>query len=326
MPFPLPPDEAARMASLRDLAILDTAPEQIFDDVVTLAAAICGTPIAAINFVDEDRQWGKALVGLDSSEAPREASFCARAIVQDDVFVVPNTMADPEWAQNPMVTGDPGLRFYAGAPIVGDDGHAVGTVCVADHTARQLDAGQLEALTILARQTAAHLELRRSATELRRLAVHDALTGLPNRTLLFDRVGQALTQRARTGAQVGLLFCDVDAFKSVNDRFGHEAGDAALRAVADRMSAAARAGDTVARLSGDEFVVVCPDLRDASELDLVADRMRDAVAAPIALGDTEITPRISAGAAVARDGDDAETPLRRADTAMYAAKRATAAA
>src|SRR6476659_2101361 len=114
MPHPLPDDETARLRSLRELDILDTAREQVYDDVVALAAAICGTPIALINFVDADRQWGKALVGLESSEAPREASFCARAIVGEDVLVVPDTRADPLWAGNAQVTGAPHLRFYAG--------------------------------------------------------------------------------------------------------------------------------------------------------------------------------------------------------------------
>jgi diguanylate cyclase (GGDEF)-like protein len=324
--FPIPADEGARMASLRELAILDTAPEQIYDDVVALAAAICQVPIAIINFVDSERQWGKALVGLESSEAPRDASFCARTIMRDEVLVVSDTRADPDWATNPQVTGDPGLRFYAGAPILDAYGHALGSVCVADRTPRELTVAQLDSLRILARQTASHLELRRSATELRRLAVHDALTGLPNRTLLFDRIHQALAQRARTDAAVGVLFCDLDGFKSVNDRFGHDAGDTVLRTVAERMVAAARAGDTVARLSGDELVVVCPALRDGADLDVVADRMRRAVASPLALGDAEITPHISTGMAIARGGDDAEALLRRADEAMYVAKRATTAA
>ena len=197
-------------------------------------------------------------------------------------------------------------------------------MCVADQAPRTLDERQLEALTILARQTAAHLELRRTSAELQRLAVHDPLTGLPNRTLLFDRLGQALAQRERSGALVGVLFCDLDGFKSINDCYGHDAGDAVLRAVADRMEDVARVGDTVARLAGDELVVVCPGLTDPADLELVATRMRFAVSAPVALGGALTTPRMSIGTAIARDRDTAETLLRRADDAMYEAKRATA--
>ena len=105
-------DESERLATLRELEILDTEPEQIYDDVVALAAQICDMPIAIINFVDAERQWGKALVGLESSEAPREASFCARTIEQaQGVLVVPDTTVDPRWANNPQVIGDPGLGF-----------------------------------------------------------------------------------------------------------------------------------------------------------------------------------------------------------------------
>src|ERR1700761_6711822 len=165
--YPVPHDEQARLAALHELDILDTPAEQIYDDVVQLAAAICDTPIAIINFIDADRQWGKALVGMDSSDAPREASFCARTIVeQDGLLIVPDTRNDPQWSSNPMVTEAPGVRFYAGAAIVNDEGQALGTVCVADdRRPRELDERALEALRTLARQTAAHLKLRERTAE-----------------------------------------------------------------------------------------------------------------------------------------------------------------
>ena len=325
MASPVPHDEVQRLAALHELDILDSAPEAVYDDVVALAAAICRTPMAVINFVDADRQWGKAMVGFEDTEAPREDSFCARTILGTDVMVIADTHEDPEFAANPSVTGDPRVRFYAGAPIVDEDGHALGSVCVCDQAPRALDDGQIDALRILARQTASHLALRRTSAELRHLAVHDALTGLPNRTLLYDRVAQALAQRDRGSGHVGVLFCDLDGFKSINDRYGHDAGDAVLKAVASRMEGVARKGDTVARLAGDEMVVVCPGLRAAADLELVAARMRFAVAAPVALGGALTTPRISVGAALAEGGDDAEALLRRADAAMYEAKRAAAA-
>lgn len=160
MTYPVPTDEAGRLAALQELSILDTPREQLYDDVVALAAAICRTPIAIINLVDADRQWGKALVGLDSSEAPREASFCARTIVAPDgMLVVPDTLDDAAWATNAQVLGAPHLRFYAGAAIH-HDGHAVGSLCVADRAPRELDATSRAALQVLARQTAAHLQLR----------------------------------------------------------------------------------------------------------------------------------------------------------------------
>jgi diguanylate cyclase (GGDEF)-like protein len=320
-------DESERLATLRELEILDTEPEQIYDDVVALAAQICDMPIAIINFVDAERQWGKALVGLESSEAPREASFCARTIEQEQgVMVVPDTTADPRWADNPQVTGFPGLRFYAGAAIVTEEGQALGSVCVADNrTPRDLDPDQIEALRLLARQTASHLKLRRQAAELarangqlRELAIKDGLTGLPNRAFFQEALRIALRQR-RKGLP-GLLFCDMDGFKQVNDRHGHHVGDELLRLAAQRMTQTAREGDLVARLAGDEFVVLCPGIEEPADLDAVADRLTAAIAQPAVIGGIDLAPRISVGAALARRGEDPAELLRRADAAMYRVK------
>jgi diguanylate cyclase (GGDEF)-like protein len=326
--YPVPANESERLALLQELAILDTAPEPLYDDVAKLAAAICGTPIGIINFVDADRQWGKALVGLDSSEAPREASFCARTIVSDDgMLVVPDTLADPNWSHNQQVTGDPHLRFYAGASIVADD-LALGTVCVADREPRQLTEEQEEALRILARQTAAHLELRRRSAQLEsandqlhEMALADSLTGLPNRTLLFDRLDIALRMRARSGCSVGVLFIDLDHFKGVNDTLGHQAGDELLRTVARRLRGATRDTDTVARVGGDEFVIVYPELPSEASLNAFATRLTEAVERPVRVGTTEVTPELSIGCTIAGENDDADSILNRADELMYEAKR-----
>lgn len=335
MPYPVPSTEGARMAVLEDLEILDTPAEALYDDVVALAAAICRTPIAVVNLVDADRQWGKALVGLPSSEAPREQSFCARTIVAPDgTMVVPDTLQDATWAQNAMVLGAPHLRFYAGAAIHAD-GQPVGTLCVADSTPRELDPQALSALQVLARQVSANLELRlrsrelRAAnSELRRLAVQDPLTGLANRTLLLDRLELALRvrARARSGGAVGVLFGDLDGLKHVNDTYGHHAGDELLRAVGRRLARRARGTDTVARIAGDEFVIVCSRLPGEAELTAVGERLSTGVAAPVPGLPDEIVPRLSFGAAIARDGEDAAGILARADAAMYVAKQARRAA
>lgn len=329
MGYPLAQDEPARLAALHELSILDTPPEPVYDDIVQLAAAICGTPMAIINFIDADRQWGKALVGLEDSEAPRDVSFCARTIVASDrTLVVPDALDDPSWMDNPMVTGDIGLRFYAGAAIVDEAGRALGSVCVADRRPRDLDDDKLEALRTLARQTAAHLAARRMAMQLaaaneqlRGLAIQDPLTGLPNRTLLFDRLTHALNARRRTGGDVGVLFCDLDGFKGVNDEFGHDVGDELLRLVAQRLLAAARTTDTVGRLAGDEFVVILPAVNGEHGMARATERVRDAVCRPGVARDVPLEPRISVGGVLAADGEDASAVLRRADEAMYRVKR-----
>jgi anti-sigma regulatory factor (Ser/Thr protein kinase) len=160
-------DETARLAALREYRILDTEPERAFDDLALLASQICQTPIALITLVDADRQWFKARTGLAVTQTPRAVSFCAHAIQQRDLFIVPDTRNDERFRDNPFVTGGPFVRFYAGAPLVTPEGHALGTICVVDSVPRTLTADQREALEALRRQVLAQLELRRNLHELR---------------------------------------------------------------------------------------------------------------------------------------------------------------
>ena len=163
-PAPPPTNEAERLERLRALAVLDTAPEPLFDTLSRLAAAICGTPIALLSLVDASRQWFKANVGLPGvSETPRELAFCAHAILDGEVLEVGDACADPRFAGNPLVTGEPGIRFYAGAPIELPGGVRLGTLCVIDRQPRRLDPAQREQLRELAAAAAQALELREQA-------------------------------------------------------------------------------------------------------------------------------------------------------------------
>ncbi|MBL7261525.1 GAF domain-containing sensor histidine kinase [Paractinoplanes lichenicola] len=162
MRAPLPVDEPGRLAALHDARVLDTAPEEDFDDIALLASQICGTPLGAVSLVDRDRQWFKAKVGTDLEGAPRDLSFCTYTITSHDVLEIRDTAADPRFAENPAVNAH-GLKFYAGAPVVLDGTYAVGTVCVVDHTPRVLTEAQRRALRSLARHASVQLELRRYA-------------------------------------------------------------------------------------------------------------------------------------------------------------------
>jgi GAF domain-containing protein len=157
-----PANEAARIAALDKYAILDTDPEQSFDDLTLLASFACKTPIALISLVDEDRQWFKSRIGIEASETSREIAFCSSAILQPDVFVVPDALADDRFRDNPLVVSDPHIRFYAGAPLINEDGFALGTLCVVDRAPRELAPDEREALKALSRLVLAQLEFRRN--------------------------------------------------------------------------------------------------------------------------------------------------------------------
>lgn len=184
----IPANETERLAALRAYQILDTDPEQVYEDLVFLASVICQTPIAVLTLVDDKRQFFKAKIGLPVNETSRDVSFCAHAILEAEPFIVNDASADSRFAGNPLVTGEPSLRFYAGIPLRTPEGLALGTICALDSVPRELSAEQSRALEVLARQVMVQLELRR------------VILGLEG-TLGREAGGAAIQPSARTGSE-----------------------------------------------------------------------------------------------------------------------------
>lgn len=199
---PLPQDEEGRLAALQAHDLLDTLPEQDFDDLTALASRLCETPIALVSLVDRSRQWFKSRVGVDAAETPRELAYCSHTILGEDLMVVPDAFEDERFHDNPLATGGPRARFYAGAPLRTESGHKLGTLCVIDHVPRQLTQPQLDSLRRLGRQVEAQLRLRLRMRELERREAE----GRSQRDALARTLGQrdALAQLVMKDLQAPL--------------------------------------------------------------------------------------------------------------------------
>lgn len=328
----LPPDEAERQQSLESLNLLDTAIEERFERVTRLASRLIGTPIAAISLIDGDRQWFKSVQGLNSSETSRDVSFCAHAILDGQPLVVEDATKDERFHDNPLVSGDPSIRFYAGMPVHAPDGARIGALCVIDREPRQLTPSQLEDLKDLAamveveirsKQLAvAHIRMNEELTQARRAVLVDPLTRL------WNRAGgdEFLKRQHQLAAQRGEKFCigmvDIDHFKKINDTHGHAVGDEVLREVARRILRSIREEDFACRVGGEEFLLVVADPL-ATEALQIAQRIREVVrATPVEAQGRSVPVTLSIGLAYFDPAALVTTELviERADESLYRAK------
>ncbi len=304
-------DEPARLAALRRYEILDTAPEQEFDQVVSLVKAIFAVPMAFVSLVDADRQWLKAASGAPRGETPRSLTFCDQTIRSVRPLAVEDASQDPRFAQNPFVLPEGGIRCYLGAPLTTPDGYNVGTLCVVGTEARTFTAADGEILAGFAKLVVSQLEMRM-------LARRDALTGALTRRAFEEDLRLAARE---SWAPMALVLLEIDHFKVDNDRFGHPAGDKVLQHVAWLIQDILRPTDRFGRLGGEEFAILMRETTPGDALTL-AGHVRGAVAAlrlPVLNGD-HVT--LSAGLAPWRpEHRDCAAWIAAADMALYAAKR-----
>ena len=310
---PIPVNEVERIIDLRALEILDTPADERFDRITRIAQRLFDVPIALVSLVDEDRQWFKSRLGLDAAETPREVSFCAHAILDDRILLVPDAKSDERFKDNPLVTGDPRIRFYAGAPIDSPSGSKVGTLCVIDRKPRDLTPEDLAAL----RDLADMIEKEVAAIQ---LATSDTLTHLRNRRGFMLVARQVLNFARRTGKPACLIFIDLDGMKRINDELGHDAGDRALIHIANLLSSTFRDSDIAARLAGDEFCVL---LSGSSAL--AARTAIDRLSAAVEEHNRQSSPALSISVGLADwdpAGDESlDDLMKRADSEMYVHKR-----
>ncbi|MCC6735628.1 MAG: sensor domain-containing diguanylate cyclase [Bauldia sp.] len=307
--------ETRRLAALASYDILDTPPEENFDRIGRMIRRLFKVPISIISFIDGDRQWYKASEGMGVSQVPRESSFCKRTIETGKPLIVEDASTDPRFADNPYVTGDPGVRFYLSVPLTTKDGFHIGTVCVIDTKARQTGPLEVELLAEFADMAMDELELRNRATR-------DALTGCLSRRAFREEASRTIALSLRHDLPLALITFDLDHFKSINDTFGHAAGDEVLKAAAATIMRTMRRSDVLGRLGGEEFGVLLPntDLAGAFE---AAERMRSVLAErEVDIGGRTLTVTASFGVAAAGNGvETAEALLARADEGLYSAKR-----
>ncbi len=258
---PLPLNETERLMSLHSLHILDTPAEDRFDRITRMAKRLFGVEMCLISLVDSKRQWFKSKQGLNSCQTSREVSFCGHAILHDEVFIVGDASVDPRFEDNPLVTGPPFVRFYAGCPVRGPQGHRVGTLCLIDVSPRGLSTDEQAMLKDLAALVEDELKVTAEGTV-------DNLTQIANRRGFHTVAAHLLSLCRRTKTDAELVLFDLDGFEAVNDTLGRQAGDALLQRFATLLIECFRSADVVARLGGDEFVVLMTASSDLSEVAL----------------------------------------------------------
>ncbi len=307
-------DEPARLAALHRYEVLDTPREAPFERITGLVRAVLNVPISTLSLIDTDRQSYKSCVGIDSSDMPREFSFCTHTIQSREPMRIPDTLEDPRFAQYPSVVGAPFIRSYLGVPLASPDGYNIGSLCALDVQPRDFSDAQVEVLKSFAALAVDELELRR-------IAQTDSLTGAATRRGFLLEMEKAIARFVRKDHSVSLLTLDVDHFKGINDTFGHPAGDTVLRSITATLQSLIRKEDLVGRLGGEEFGILLGGA-GLPEATLVAEELRAAIENISFPTCEDIVVTASFGIADLRaDCLSPELWLASSDQALYRAKR-----
>ena len=312
--YPIPADEELRLRDLERHGVIGTPSDEHFERIIELASSIFHTPIAVISLVEDKRQWFLSHKGLDAQETPRDQAFCAHAIAGSVPLVVADAQLDERFANNPLVTGFPHIRFYAGAPLRSAVGHNLGTLCVIDQQPHQPDPQQIHQLQLLA-------DLVMREIDLRLLATFCPITGLPTRRS-FLAVGACEFARARqAGHPLSLLLLDIDNLSQVNMRWGHEAGDRLLADLVRLGHGFLREQDFAARIGDSEFALLLVDL-DLDAAMSVAEALRHAAREMVGIWKHSDWQLLLSGGVTALGSQDRTFPdlMRRAESALLLAK------
>ncbi|ENN89040.1 Putative diguanylate cyclase [Rhizobium freirei PRF 81] len=326
----VPANETQRLLAVRSLNAVHSSPTPELATLAELARGVFETPYAAINIIDEDWQRIAGQAGLKIAECSRDMSICTRVVFDDELLVIPDLVEDSELKAAPFVLEDPYFRFYAGAPVRLENGLPVGAFCILDQAPRRFKESEQQSLMRFAQIASALLRLQKTnllmgiaESGLRTAAMTDPLTRFFNRSALEGIVDGALSAAIAGDRGFGALYLDMDGFKAINDRFGHNVGDEVLCEAAARIRSVIRIDDIVVRMGGDEFAIFVPDLPEGDTLVSLSERLLAAFRAPFIVDGGSIFARLSIGAAAApQDGATRISLLRNVDAALYKAKAA----
>ncbi|MDX1465065.1 MAG: sensor domain-containing diguanylate cyclase [Halomonas sp.] len=308
-------DEEGRIRALERLEILDTEEDMAFENVATLVRQVLKVPMSGVSLIDRRRHWFKARRGIGAQEFERELSFCSRTIDQSDALLIPDARADALYADHPFVVGDPNVVSYAGVPLTTPDGYNIGSLCVMGTSPREFSAEEVDILSSFAKILIDSIELRQTASS-------DALTGAMNRRAWMIQAQSECRRAARYKHPVSLIMMDIDKFKSVNDTWGHPAGDIVIAGLASLTMDMVRDSDLLGRFGGEEFALMLPATSPDQAMAL-AERIRSSFEAlPIDIKKgSPISCTVSIGVtAIGTEDDTLEQMLERADQALYLAK------